>query len=243
MTAVLMGALTFCVGALQGSMGEYPNHELLVETGWLDEFLEDPDVKVLDTRSEEEYAHGHVSGALHLPVAATLDPDAPRTMLGSADAVSALLGSLGIDGSEHVVVYDRGRSVNAARVFWSLEVHGHPKVSVLNGGFAKWEAEDRIVSTSGAEVEPTTFEFEPIPGRCSTKEEILADIERGPGAAVALDVRSNAEVERGRIPNSVHVEWTKNFTDDEVPVFRNPVQLAELYRDAGVARDVRVHAY
>ena len=44
----------------------YPHPELLAETDWLASRLSDPTVRVVDARSEEDYAAGHIPGAVHL---------------------------------------------------------------------------------------------------------------------------------------------------------------------------------
>ena len=44
----------------------YARPELLAETDWLAERLEDPRIRVVDARSEQDYASGHIAGAVHL---------------------------------------------------------------------------------------------------------------------------------------------------------------------------------
>jgi thiosulfate/3-mercaptopyruvate sulfurtransferase len=37
-------------------------------------------------------------------------------------------------------VYDDGRSMTSARVWWQLWLYGHPDPAVLCGGWAAWQA-------------------------------------------------------------------------------------------------------
>jgi thiosulfate/3-mercaptopyruvate sulfurtransferase len=128
--------------------------EPLVSTEWLKQHRTDPDVLVLDIRSAldgggaEAYAKGHIPGAVH----SDYDKGGWRVtrngvpfMLPDAARLEALIGELGIDDDVHVVVVPAGVHVldfgAAARVYWTLKVAGHARVSILDGGFAAWKAD------------------------------------------------------------------------------------------------------
>lgn len=229
---------------------DYENPELLVDTDWLAEHRSDEGVRILDVRSLEDYEAGHVPGAVRISREQLQDPERePGGMVGSAEQVAKAFGDGGVDEYVHVVVYDEGVSTRAARTFWTLEYYGHPRVALLNGGFDKWLAEGREMSTETPAVEPVTFNVRARPGVLSTKDRILDEM--ADTASVLIDARSEAEftgeearAERGgHIPGALHLEWTRNFTDGETPVFKPALQLAKLYDDAGITRDKRVHAY
>lgn len=233
----------------EGEEIAFANPQLLVETDWLAGHLDDPDVRVVDARDAEDYQAGHVPGAVSIPRSATFDPDAPRGIVGQPEKVAALFGDRGIDEEIQVVVYDEGKSTAAARVFWTLEYYGHPQASLLNGGFNKWQAEGREVTTEEPEIAPTTFTVEADPSKLSTKEEILEDIEEAD--AVILDARSPAEFRGddvrakrgGHIPGAVNINWVENFTAEDVPVLKSAAELTRLYEAAGVTQDKRIHGY
>ena len=220
----------------------YANPHLLVTTEWLADQLDadDTNLVVVDVRGEDDYLAGHVPGAVSLPLTATYDPEQPGYALG-AEALAPLLGARGIDAASLVVLYDEGRSVAAPRVLWILELVGHAKVAVLDGGLTKWTAEEFPTSTDAAEPEPRTYEAHPRPERCSTVDDLLADL-TDPTVAL-LDARSSGEFASGRIPGAVRIEWHQNFTTDDVPVFLGPEALRALYADQGVIGKKRVHAY
>ena len=169
----------------------FANPGLLVETEWLAAHLDDTDVRIVDTRDAEAYQAGHVPGAVNIPRAATFDPEELGSIVGRPDHIAALFGAGGIDETAHVIVHDEGRSTAAPRVFWTLEYYGHPNVSVLDGGFTKWEAEGRDVRTETPDITPVTFTVEPRPDRLSTKQSLLADLGREDVAMV--DARSPEE--------------------------------------------------
>ena len=81
----------------------YPHPELLAETDWLASHLSDATVRIVDARTDEEYAAGHIPGAVHI---------SGFSLGGIQDAEPARfaqrVGALGIDDQAAVVVYDGG---------------------------------------------------------------------------------------------------------------------------------------
>ncbi len=226
----------------------YANPELIVETEWLAEHGAD-DVVIVDARSDDDYTAGHIPGAVNIPRSTTFDPDAELRVVGPPEQIAELFGRQGIDENVHVVVYDEGVSTAAARVFWTLEYYSHPWVSVLNGGFAKWKAESRAISTEASERAPVTFNVRVREDALTTKAELLSDIDVE--RVAMLDVRSPEEYvgeklysERGgHLPDAVNIEWTRNYTEGDAPVFQSAVELEAMYAREGVTKDKRVHAY
>ena len=100
------------------------------------------------------HAAGHIPGATY----AHLDADLSGARNGSngrhplpgLDVLRATLGRLGIARGVQVVAYDQDNGMYASRLWWMLRWLGHDAVAVLDGGFAKWVAEDRAC-VSGAE--------------------------------------------------------------------------------------------
>ena len=227
---------------------DFKNSHLLVSTEWVAENSSSDGVICVDVRDESDYEEGHLPGAIHLPRAATLSTEGPGSMLASAEDLVSLLGKSGISSDDHLVLYDSGFDTAAARVFWTLEVLGHSKVSVVDGGIPKWEAEGRPTSKTPTKLEAVEY---PAPralhaGRLTTKEELLECL--GDEDVVLIDVRSDGEVAGGRVPGAVHVGWTKNFRSieidgEEITVFLEPGRLRELYAGAGVRPDIRLHMY
>lgn len=218
----------------------FANAHLLLTTDWLAEHGGDKGVTIVDARSSKDFAAGHVAGAVHLSPADTYNPEV-RGNIGSAEQIATLLSTKGIAPSTHVVIYDGGRSVAAARVFWTLEVYGHAKVSVIDGGIAKWKAEERKLTTESSAPSPVKYGPGSPQPRISTLDQVLDDIEHP--KAVMLDARSINEYKAGHIPGAVGVEWSSNYTSGDVPVFKSPSELLKLYGDQGVTLDKRVHAY
>jgi thiosulfate/3-mercaptopyruvate sulfurtransferase len=89
------------------------------------------------------YAAGHIPGALyaHLDrdLSGPVTPSSGRHPLPGVAQLAETFGRWGIDEATQVVAYDQGNGAFAARLWWLLRWLGHPKVAVLNGGFAAWQ--------------------------------------------------------------------------------------------------------
>jgi thiosulfate/3-mercaptopyruvate sulfurtransferase len=137
--------------------------EPLVSPQWLKERLSEPAIVVLDIRSALDgggaaaYAQGHIPGAIHSDYDKAgwrVTRNGVAFMLPTVAELEKLIGELGIDEDSHVVVVPAGVHVldfgSAARVYWTLKVAGHPKVSILDGGFAAWRSDPANPVETGA---------------------------------------------------------------------------------------------
>jgi thiosulfate/3-mercaptopyruvate sulfurtransferase len=156
----LVAVSAFALGLLSPALAG--GVEPLVSVEWLKQHRTDPELVVLDIRSALDgggagaYAHGHIPGAVH----SDYDKGGWRVtrngvpfMLPDTARLEALIGDLGIDEDSHVVVVPAGVHVldfgAAARVYWTLKAAGHPRVSILDGGFAAWKADPANPIESG----------------------------------------------------------------------------------------------
>jgi len=110
---------------------------------------------------ERQYRDGHIPGALfaHLDrnLSGAKTGSNGRHPLPSPQAFGAWLGEQGVSSSDQVVCYDAANGAMAARLWWLLRWVGHDAVAVLDGGFAKWTAEGRPVSTDVPQPHATQF--------------------------------------------------------------------------------------
>jgi thiosulfate/3-mercaptopyruvate sulfurtransferase len=133
-------------------MTEFPS-KWLVETGWLAERLDAPDVVVLDAslhlpttgrNAKAEYLAAHIPGALFFDIDDIADEANPLPhMLPSTVKYASRMKKMGVGDGARVVVYDTEGLYSAARAWWMFRIMGHDDVAVLNGGLKKWKAEGR----------------------------------------------------------------------------------------------------
>jgi thiosulfate/3-mercaptopyruvate sulfurtransferase len=144
------------------------SHRHLVEPEWLKEHLDDPDLVVVDCRfrlqdpdaGRQLYREGHIVGAhfldLNRDLSSPLSSVGGRHPLPEARQFQERLRALGVRAQSWVVAYDDEGS-GAARLWWLLQFYGHPRVSVLNGGYPLWVA--RGYPVSSVEPAPSVGDF------------------------------------------------------------------------------------
>jgi len=131
----------------------------LVSTAELAAHLLDPLWVVVDCRHDPfdfaagalRYQEGHIPGARFASVAQDLSaPTAAgrgRHPLPDVELFTARLAQWGITPRSRVVAYDASGNSYAARFWWLCRWLGLSRVAVLDGGWDKWIAEGRAVSS------------------------------------------------------------------------------------------------
>ena len=146
--------------------------DLLVETEWLAEHLDDPNLRIVDMGPIDAYKRGHIPGSMGLNRDYFKDPD-NRVLVMGPDQFAKAMSEVGIGDEHDVIAYDDWGGLYAGRLWWLLRMHGHEKVRVLNGGWNKWMSEGRPVEAvplslyhSGKPMSPhapATFTVKPAP--------------------------------------------------------------------------------
>ena len=137
----------------------------LVETSWLAEHLNDPNLRIVDARwrgdgsSCQRYRSGHIPGAVHIDWHLDLGYTAGgvRDLILPAEWFGAMMRAVGIGDDTRVVAYADYDYSGAARLWWALRYYGHDQVAVLNGGITKWLAEGRPLSRDVPLPDPAQF--------------------------------------------------------------------------------------
>ena len=227
----------------------YASIDRLVTTTWLADHLDDDSVLIVDLRKEEDYAAGHVPGAIRITPGATFQAEVNGVpgMLPPADAVAASLAAMGATPDTTIVFYDSNSSLWASRGIWVLAVYGHEDTRALDGAWGLWESEGLEVSTD--DVTPTASEYafggSPNSELIASWEEIVASVDdpsvlvcdtRSPEEYAGKDVRADRG---GHIPEALNVNW--NRAVDERGRFLPAADLKELYEGEGVVAGKTVY--
>lgn len=223
--------------ASQAADRGYANADLLTETETLWVMLETGPVNIVDVRPKADYDAGHIPGAVHLGADDVVDPDShvPGDLLPH-ETLAEMLGERGIDKDTPLVFYDDKGGFHAARLFWMAEYFGHREVSVLNGGFPKWQAEGRSISTRAPVVRKKTFAYTPTPRRLATADWLLD--RRDDKSVVVIDVRPTALYDAGHIPWAKSIPWKQNLAADGT--MKSAAALKAHFESHGVTPDKNV---
>ena len=128
----------------------------LVTTDWLEKNLKK--VKILDATwhmpnskkdALQEFFNSHIQGAqfFDLDKNSKIDTDLPH-MLTDIKSWGKIMGNMGIENKDEIVVYDNSDVISSCRCWYNLIYFGHdPKlVHVLDGGFKKWKKENKTTN-------------------------------------------------------------------------------------------------
>ncbi len=221
-------------------------HTTLVSTSLLAKHLDDPRWVICDCRHDlaDPGAGRRAYVAAHIPSArfVNLDSDlsAPPTgrngrhPLPSPEKFCETLGRLGIDREKQVVAYDSAGGAFAARLWWLLRWQGHSRVAVLDGGFPKWLAEKRPVSSEAPRIEPVIFHPKPQNNSVDVR---FVETHLGQIDMLLIDARSperyNGSVEpldpvAGHIPGALNHFFQNNL---DKGCFKSPEALRHAFSE------------
>jgi thiosulfate/3-mercaptopyruvate sulfurtransferase len=222
---------------------------LLVDAAWLEIHLGDGNLRVVDMASERKtYRRGHIPGAVYLSVDdVRIKVPAGGYRLPTEAEAARLFGDLGIGPDTHVVIYDDSGDLDAARLFFTLDVFGHRAVSLLDGGIQAWRRAKRPETTVVPSIARTDYRPARVEERVASAEWVR-DRLNDPRVAL-LDARSADEYtgkdvrarRGGHIPGAINVEWQENLRADGT--FKPVDELRAMYTAQAVTPDKTVITY
>jgi thiosulfate/3-mercaptopyruvate sulfurtransferase len=234
----------------------YANPDVLVETDWVAERLNDPSIRLIE--ADEDillYEVGHIAGAVKLDWHVDVQDQVTRDFVSQRD-FEQLMSRWGITNDTTIVFYGDKNNWYAAYSFWLFTMYGHNKLKIMNGGRAKWEAEKRPFTKDVPHYEPTTYRAQPANETIRTfRDEVLAGL-RNPGRRL-IDVRSPQEYtgelihmvnypqegaqRGGHIPGAKNIPWATAANPDGT--FKSAEELRRIYSSNDVTPDKEVIAY
>jgi len=195
----------------------------LVSTDELERWQARGPVVMLDVRTDVfTYLKGHLPGAEYLNTETVRASEGGiPTRLLSAGAYRELFGRLGVAYDQPVVIYSAGEThnIDATFVAWLLAAFGHPKVYVLDGGFFKWQLEQRPVVQPYPRIPATSFPDHPFEPEAASLTEVQAAMRNG---GLLVDARppdqyagdAGSQMRHGHIPGAVNHYWQDDLTQE-----------------------------
>src|SRR5690554_6504411 len=162
----------------------------LVTAEWLKTHAGDENVKIIDIRDKiEETDLGglpYIANAAVAPYASAgwrVEVDGVPAQIPAAEQIAELIGSLGVDGDDHVVIVPWGTDSSefggATRVYWTFKYLGHDEVSILDGGWRQYDAADGERVAELTQPEAAEFTVDLQEDLLATTDEVLAALENG----------------------------------------------------------------
>jgi len=215
----------------------------LVDTNWLEEKIDN--VKIIDCswhmpqaqrNGLEEYNKDHIPNAIFfdLDKNSKINTDLPH-MLTDIKSWEKIMGDMGIENKDEIVVYDNSDVISSCRFWYNLIYFGHnPKlVHVLDGGFKKWKKENKITNNKEVIIRTSVYLCKENTELVKNKKQIDENINTKEFNVV--DARSKKRFEgkvaeprkglrSGSIKNSFCLPFSELINDDHTFVSKDKIQ-------------------
>ena len=235
-------------------MADYANPDALVDTEWVAQNLDAAGVRLVEVDVDTAaYEQGHAPGAVGWNWRSQLQQNVVRDVVDK-DEFEQLMGQSGIGNDTRVILYGDNNNWFAAWAYWQMKYYGHENVQIMNGGRAKWLAENRPSTTDVPSHAAQSYTAkDPDQSIRALRDDVRAAL----GSSVLVDVRSPAEFSGellapknlpqegsqrgGHIPGAVNIGWAQAVNEDAT--FKSADELNEIYGGRGVTSDKDVIAY
>jgi len=235
---------------------DYAHPELLVETDWVFEHLNDTGIRLVESNEDPLlYEMGHIPGSVKVDWFTTLQHPLRRDFLTKAEFEN-LCSSLGIANDTLVIFYGDKSNWFAVYALWLFKYYGHQHLKIMNGGRKKWELENRPLTKEVPQYPPTRYQAkEPDNAIRAFREDVFRHIEQ---RKALVDVRSPKEYSGelihmpnypqegaqrgGHIPGAVNIPWSQAVNEAD-STFKPYEELAKLYQSQGITPDKEIIAY
>lgn len=254
LTLVLGMFMTFT--AVAKDYSQYANPTALVSPQKAKKIMETQEnVVVLDARKSPAFMLGHVPGAMDIWRPA-MQADKGKYPFGgmraSKEKMEKVLGSYGIDKDTYILIYDAKADYDAARLWWILDMYGHEKMSLIDGGIQGWESAGLPLERGAAKKnQKKKYRFdaeddysklahlEDVKRAVKTKDVVVIDT-RGEDEHLGTTTKKGA-FRPGRIPSKTFIPWESAVNKDKA--FRGVEELKEIYAKHGITAESDVIAY
>lgn len=224
--------------------------DMLVSTEWLAGELGAPDLRVVDATyflpgggdAAALYESGHIPGAVYMDLENLIDTntDLPN-MLPPAEKFASRMQTLGLGDGSRIVLYDGSPLHTAARAWWMLKLFGAHHVAILDGGLAKWKAEERPLATGREKLRHrhfTVWQDDTTLRRLADMKDIVAFAReqivdaRGAARFTGEEPDPRPRTHAGHIPGSRNLPYGALFRDDDS--WKSPEEIRAAFEQAGI---------
>lgn len=123
----------------------------LVTAEWLKAHAGDENIAIIDIRDNIDGTDlgelpyiAHAAVAPYASAGWRTETDGVPGQIPAPEQIAELIGSLGVDADDHVVIVPWGTDSSefggATRVYWTFKYLGHDAVSILDGGWRQYDA-------------------------------------------------------------------------------------------------------
>ena len=204
----------------------------IIDYDSLREKIKKNDVRVIDTRREDDYQHSHITNSVNLPLAKLLNDDSP-------ESIARIAGDLGISDNTSVVVYDDTFGALSSRVVWALQYIGHNDVKLLNVTFSQWKDLGLDITTEVPEIEQSTHSIN-IQSNIMATADYLEKVKDNKNVVI-IDNRERLNFLEQHIPGAINIPYRTLATDGQI--IRTKESMRSLLKNRGIPEDAEIITY
>jgi thiosulfate/3-mercaptopyruvate sulfurtransferase len=213
----------------------------IVSTDWLEKNLANPKVIIVDTRKVEDYKAGHIPNAINAIYGSwAIMKGGLRNEVPPVDDLFDVMSSAGIGADSIVVVVGKTDAIpdrtDISRVAWTLKYAGVENAAILDGGYNKWMADKKAVSTDIVKPKSKSYQGKVNEGLFVKKDYVMNAL----GKSIIVDTREPAffkgekkldfVAKAGHIKGAVNLPTSQAFMKDGA--FKSKDELALLVAGA-----------
>jgi len=250
--------LTGSVYQAEEPMSDYAHPEVLVETDWVAENLDNPRIRLVECNHDPLLYHtGHLPGAVRLDWMTDLS-DPIRRDLPDAPRFAQMLTARGINNKTTLIFYGDQYNWWATYAFWVCKLFGHADARIMNGGRAKWLAEGRpLTRAGGAERDSEAHQYNAptrddsafratyrqVPARIGQPDSALVDVRTAQeyGGAAPPTPELPQTLRGGHIPTAVNIPWARLVNPDSS--FKRREEFTRIFDEGGITPEKEVISY
>ncbi|HEY0580180.1 MAG TPA: sulfurtransferase [Candidatus Nitrosocosmicus sp.] len=238
---------------------EYAHPEVLVDTKWTEEHLNDSNVRIaeVDYDPKSNYFLGHVPGAVLFDWRQDINDPISRNILSKQACEKLLSVKAGLNNESILVLYGDFNNWFAAFAFWVFKYYGYKDIRIMNGGRKKWLEEDRPITKDIPTYSNGNFKANEPDENIRTYLNYVSNSLNKQDSIVLVDVRSPPEFSGeitappeyptehaqrgGHIPGAVNIPWSKAVNEDGT--FKPVEELKKLYQARGITSEKEIISY
>jgi len=238
------------------STSGYIHPEVLVETSWVAEHLNDPAIRIIEADEDVLlYEVGHLPGAVKLDWHVDVQDPVSRDFVDQ-QGFEKLMSRWGISNDTTIILYGDKNNWYACYSFWLFTMFGHKHIKIMNGGRQKWEAEGRPFTKDVPHFAATTYHAQPMDESIRAFREDVMNGLKDPNRRL-IDVRSPQEYtgelihmvnypqegaqRGGHIPTAKSIPWGTAANADGT--FKSPEELRQIYGGKDITPEKDVVTY
>ena len=230
----------------------------LVSTEWLNKNLNK--VKILDASwhlpnldrdAFEEYKLNHITNSNFFDIDKNSNQNTSLShMLPLKKDWENIVSNLGINNSDHVIIYDNSDVFSSCRVWYTFLYFGHSPdlVSVLDGNFKKWIDEKNSTSKEIKQINRSSYTANEVSQLVLNKDQIKKNIinkkfqlidARGEQRFLGLQPEARKELISGNVKGSKNLPF-QELINKENGTFKNRKELIVIFKKKEILIDKEI---